>query len=118
MVWCGVIVFAVFVMLFGQRVAKKYGVLDRPGADQTRTRRVPTLQGVWVILGVFAVMGIFRPELRSQRAVQGFGIGALLLGMVTLRDDRAYYHPELKSPGPLLRLLTQVVVALIALFRG
>lgn len=76
------------------------------------------MQGVFLLLGVLIVIAIAMSSLYQQTAIQGFAIGALVLGIVTAIDDRAYYHDHTRSPPARVRLGVQIGVAILAIMLG
>jgi len=54
---------AILVSIGGILLFRKLKILDKPGNDLKNTRKpVPTIQGIFVYLGFFAIIAIVFPE--------------------------------------------------------
>ncbi|MBU0627177.1 hypothetical protein KKG31_02985 [Patescibacteria group bacterium] len=56
-------IIAIIVAIIGIILFRKFKILDKPGTDLKNTRKpVPTIQGIFVYLGFFAIIAILFPE--------------------------------------------------------
>lgn len=108
----------VFVSVGGLLLFKKLHVLDKPWSDLKNTRKpVPTLQGVFVILGLIIGVGVLYPEYFSSRLFLWLLIPGLLIGVVELIEELSYLGRFPKIP-PFVRLIVHFVSAFLAVWIG
>ncbi|NCO98053.1 hypothetical protein GW864_02655 [bacterium] len=56
-------IIAIVIAIIGLVLFKKLKVLDKPGNDLKNTRKpVPTIQGIFVYIGFFAIIAILFPQ--------------------------------------------------------
>jgi UDP-N-acetylmuramyl pentapeptide phosphotransferase/UDP-N-acetylglucosamine-1-phosphate transferase len=90
---------------------KKLKILDKPGPDVPPRNRVPNIQGLVLILGVFMTFLIFFPEYLTANPLKSFFVGSIILAVVYLLDNFINIHP-------FVRLLIQIIAASIIYFWG
>ena len=98
------------------RLARRFGVIDRPGDRKVNTREgIPLLGGVAVSLGVFAGLLTFGlmgyTTLEIDRRIWGYVIGGSILVIMGVWDDRFCLNAWQKLP-------IQIVCALVAIGFG
>jgi len=109
-------VFALTVVLhiFSLRAFPRWGLLDFPERYGLSRRPIPYSTGILAIVAFLVFFITFESTLALKPwSMQACGLiaGIVILGIVTFRDDR---HPLPSS----LRLLVQVIVALIVFLTG
>jgi len=104
-------------------LARKFGVMDRPGERKVHRRLVPSWGGLAIYLAfsgsialIFLFHGAFRLVLRShhfpvQKYLVGIFLGATIITILGLIDDKRGLKPTLK-------LLGQITAALVLLWYG
>lgn len=109
------------VAIFGIEVFTKWKILDKPGPDVPARPGVPNMQGIFLVLGFVACMLIFFPQYLSNQQFLGLLFGWLIVGAVESIDTiLGLNYKGLKTRGinKKIRLLVQIIVALIAIFVG
>ena len=97
MQWLGVIATAIAIVLAGVLLFQQWKILDRPGPDLKRKKRVPTMQGIFLAVGVFATLALFFPDLFLHQEMWGMVMGAGILLLVVSADDILYMLSDGKS---------------------
>lgn len=93
----------------------RYAILDKPGHDVPKRKRVPTIQWIWSVLAVVIVTALFRPELMTETYMIWLRIGLALLVTVNFIDELGrIVHPRYRL-SPKLKFVVQAAAALIAL---
>lgn len=93
----------------------KKNILDKPGHDVPKRKRVPTIQWIGSILAVLIVTWLFRPELLTESYMLWLWIGLWLLVTVNFIDELwRIFHPKYRL-SPKLKFVVQAAAALIAL---
>lgn len=77
----------IVVALLWLYCSKKRNWRDRPGHDQERTKPVPTLQGVFVYIGLIVVLAIVFPSLLTHKETWSFVLGAGCLCVLAVVDE-------------------------------
>ena len=76
---------------------------------------MPTLQGVFVILAMMVVVGVFFPQWYSSQLFLGLLIPSLLIGTVELIEELSYLGKFPKIP-PFIRLIVHLLSAGLAIW--
>jgi UDP-N-acetylmuramyl pentapeptide phosphotransferase/UDP-N-acetylglucosamine-1-phosphate transferase len=63
------------IAIFGIEVFTKWKILDKPGPDVPPRDRVPTMQGIMLIIGFIATMLIFFPQYLHEKQFLGLLFG-------------------------------------------
>lgn len=111
MIWILVVLFAVFWSFLGLYLFKKLKILDKPWPDVPPRERVPNIQGLVLFLWVFLTFLLFFKDYLWAAPIKALFIWWWLLVFIYLLD--IYF----KIP-PLIRLIVQIVAALIAYWIG
>ncbi len=109
------------VAIFGIEVFTKWKILDKPGPDVPARAGVPNMQGIFLVVGFIASMLIFFPSYLQQDAFLGLLFGGLLIAIVESVDTILglnYKGLKTKWLNKKIRVLVQIVVALMAMFVG
>ena len=117
MMWYFLLIVIVLIIAFwGLKCFQKWRILDKPGSDLKNTRApVPTLQGVFVILAMMVVVGVFFPQWYSSQLFLGLLIPSLLIGTVELIEELSYLGKFPKIP-PFIRLVVHLLSAGLAIW--
>lgn len=96
-----------------KNIAKKYQILDRPGARKIHKREIPLLGGVAIFLSFFLVLFIFSGKFLagdlSLSHLLGFFIGALLIIIGGVLDDKYDLSPKLQIIFPILAVVALII---------
>ena len=76
---------------------------------------MPTLQGVFVILAMMVVVGVFFPQWYRSQLFLGLLIPSLLIGTVELIEELSYLGKFPKIP-PFIRLVVHLLSAGLAIW--
>lgn len=96
-------------------VARRYGIVDRPGGRRIHLGVTPRLGGVAVLLGFFVSFLVFLPEIAPNfkpKQLLGFSLAALLLLVVGVIDDKRGLSPWLQLGSQIMAGLLLVVVGM------
>lgn len=93
-----------------RQVALRVGLMDQPSARKVHRSPIPLLGGVVIYLSFIVALVLFGDRFYVNQVV-GIFLGATLVSFVGLWDDR-------RELSPLLRLLGQIVAALILIASG
>lgn len=104
----------VIIAIAGLEICKKWKILDKPGPDVPARPRVPTLQGIFLIIGFFAITAIIFPTYYDMPEFQGLAVGWAFIMIFALIDTRLESRGK-KWIKAKYRLVLQVLTALIAL---
>lgn len=108
---------AIVINIFGIRVFRKMGILDKPGNDLKNTRKpVPTILGVFTYLGFGIIVAILFPEYLSNRLFLGLMAGAFPIMIVQLLDELRYIDKIKLNLPSRIRLISHVVGAVLAVY--
>jgi len=101
------------IMLAGLWLFKKLGILDTPRKykDLDRKTPVPRLMWIFLILAVVVSIVLLIPGYWHFKEVQALFAGAIFLGIIAVIDDIKWLSPK-------VRLLVQVLVAIIGILWG
>lgn len=119
--YIGSAILCLMVAIFGIEVFTKWKILDKPGPDVPNRAGVPNMQGIFLILGFVASMLIFFPDYLTQKPFLGLLFGGLLIGIVESVDTILglnYQGLKTKGLNKKVRVLIQIIVAMIAMFIG
>lgn len=112
MIWWAIILSALWFVILGLRLFRRFGILDKPGPDIIPMRLpVPNVQWIFLILGFFAIVAIFFPEFYLDVRFLWFAWGALVIFLVSLIDSFVPVKAK-------FRLFIQFFVAAFALRFG
>lgn len=113
--------FSIIVLIIavaGLSLFKKYKVLDKPGSDLKNTRKpVPTLQGIFVILGLIGGVVCIYPEYFFNPLFLGLLIPGILIWIVEMFEELSYLG-KFPKISPLIRLLVHIFAAFLAVWIG
>ena len=101
-----IFLFAVFFSIIFLFIFKKLKILDKPGPDVPKRKRVPNLQGIVLFIGFWLSLFLFYNDAFWSTSILSLFFATLLLIGVYLLDD------FLEIP-PWFRLLVQIVAASI-----
>jgi UDP-GlcNAc:undecaprenyl-phosphate GlcNAc-1-phosphate transferase len=93
-----------------RRLALHFGVLDQPAARKIHTSPVPLMGGI-AIYGAFILALIFFGDRRYVNEVVGIFVGASLVSLMGIIDDR-------RGLGSYIKLAGQILAAGILIFSG
>lgn len=95
-------------------LAKRLGIVDRPGGRRIHSAVTPRLGGLAVLVGFFAAMAVYLPSISPHfrpGQLGAFAIAAAILLAVGLIDDKW-------GVSPVIQLLSQVAVGAILVAVG
>jgi UDP-GlcNAc:undecaprenyl-phosphate GlcNAc-1-phosphate transferase len=98
-----------FYWLFG-----RLGILDKPWPDVPQRDRVPTLQGIPLLLAIFVLIAILVPQTEFWvygSAFFGFFIGTVLIGVLSVIDELWRLVHQRYRISAKVRLLAQTLAA-------
>lgn len=119
--YIGSAILCLMVAIFGIEVFTKWKILDKPGPDVPNRAGVPNMQGIFLILGFVGSMLIFFPDYLTQKPFLGLLFGGLLIGIVESIDTILglnYQGLKTKGLNKKIRVVIQIIVAMIAMFIG
>lgn len=105
----------------GLHLTRSLGVLDKPGPDVPKRPRVPTLQGIFLLLvAALLLLLLYKPYLPVSTSSPFFilCLGILLLAFVSTWDEMEYLISKKRAVPAKVRLLVQIGVASLAFFVG
>jgi len=105
--------------LIGFTLFKKLKILDKPGKDVPKRKRVPTLQGIVLIINFFVLWITFYPEYFTFTRDNPFlwlFLWWLLIALLSFIDELWRISHKSFTLSPPVRLFWQVAAALLALF--
>ncbi len=77
----------VFVALLWLVIARSFGVLDKPGRDISARKPVPTIQGIFLCIGLILSVLIWLPEYATHPKVRPFLVGTWALMILFAVDE-------------------------------
>jgi len=105
-----------FVWLF---LFKKLHILDKPGNDLKNTRKpVPTIQGIFVYIGFFAIIAILFPQYLHNNLFLGLLCGSLPIVIVELIEELSYIDIIKIKIHPMIRLIADIAGWILAVYIG
>lgn len=119
--YIGAALFCLMIAIFGIELFTKRKILDKPGPDVPARKSVPNFQGIFLIVAFVGAMLIFFPEYLHEKQFLGLLLGTILIGVVETIDQllgRNYKGLKTKGLNKKIRVLIQVIVAMIAMFVG
>jgi len=103
-------VIAIAIAIIGLILFRKWKILDKPGNDLKNTRKpVPTIQGIFVYIGFFAIVGILFSQYLHNNLFLGLLYGSLPIVIVELIEELSYIDIIKVKIHPLLRLLAHIL---------
>jgi len=107
---------SIIIIVIGLYLSRRRWILDKPGPDIKPARKwVPTMQGAVAYVAILAALTILIPQRRTNSIVLWFVVWITILIIVATRDECAYLY-KTKDVPMILRLLTQVVAAGVAIY--
>jgi UDP-GlcNAc:undecaprenyl-phosphate GlcNAc-1-phosphate transferase len=91
-----------------KRFAFRFGFVDKPNSRKVHTHLMARIGGLAIILGALVPLLIWLP---LNRAVIAYSVGAFIIIVLALLDDKY-------DLSPLLKLAVQSIAAVIAVFYG
>jgi UDP-GlcNAc:undecaprenyl-phosphate GlcNAc-1-phosphate transferase len=116
---CIMLLITSILALGGVHLTQALGILDKPGPDVPKRPRVPTLQGVFLLLNVSILLLLFyKPHLPLTSGSPFFALSVWLciLAIVSCIDEMWYLVSKKRSVPAKVRLLVQIWVASLAFF--
>lgn len=108
---------ALACMLGGRWLFKKWTILDKPKQDQKQARKpVPTILGTFVLLSFVIVVAVLYPEYLHNPIVWGLLVAGIIIGVPAFLDELNYLGRSKLNFPPFVRLITQVVAAVAAVW--
>jgi len=98
---------------FSKKLSIKVGAIDKPRSRGMHSRELPRMGGIAIVLGFLVALGIaavFLPDVRTGQFL-GFVIGAIIIVIAGVIDD-------IRSLRPAMKLVLQIVAALVVIFSG
>lgn len=111
------IVGAMGIGRIGVRLFGRWGILDKPGPDVPKRNAVPTLQGLIAIVSFFLLVYLFYPGYLDRSIDEpffGLLVGGVVLAVVSFVDELGRIYDRAYRVGPIVRLIVQIWVALVA----
>lgn len=110
-------VIAIAIAIIGLILFRKWKILDKPGNDLKNTRKpVPTIQGIFVYIGFFAIVGILFSQYLHNNLFLGLLYGSLPIVIVELIEELSYIDIIKVKIHPLLRLLAHILGWILAVY--
>src|SRR5260370_28127712 len=81
-----------------QQVALRYGMVDHPGPRKVHVQPMPLLGGLAIYLGVLIAL-LVSMDGPAMKQVIGIYLGATLVALVGILDDRGLLHHQIKLFG-------------------
>lgn len=107
---------SLIIIFAGLYISKRLWILDRPGPDIKPARKgVPTMQGAVAYIAILTALTILIPQWRTNSIVLWFVVWITILIIVATRDECAYLY-KIKDVPMILRLLTQMIAAGVAIY--
>lgn len=104
----------IVVAITGLEICKKWKILDKPGPDVPPRSRVPTMQGIFLVLWFLAVTAIIFPGYYAKPEFLWLVYGGGFIVAFSLIDTRLESRGK-KWIKAKYRLVLQIIAALIAL---
>ncbi|HKL43741.1 MAG TPA: hypothetical protein VJ892_00500 [Candidatus Absconditabacterales bacterium] len=112
-----VFIFVIFAV--GHFLFKKFGILDRPGADLKGVRGpVPTLMGVFAYISFVFAIWFFFPQILGDNIFLGLILGVLPIFLVELVEELGYMGRIKFRIPQIVRLLAHIGGAILAVYIG
>lgn len=110
-------IIAIICAVIGLLLFKKLRILDKPGNDLKNTRKpVPTIQGIFVYLGFFAIIAILFPQYLDNNLFLGLLFGSLPIVIVELIEELSYIDIIKINIHPLIRLCAHILWGVLAVY--
>jgi UDP-GlcNAc:undecaprenyl-phosphate GlcNAc-1-phosphate transferase len=110
LIFAGALIFAVGGTPIARKLAWQLGIIDQPSARKVHLKPIPRLGGLAIYVAFVLALLIFEDRFRIPQLIS-IMIGATLVSFLGIWDDRWSLHP-------LLKLVGQIVAALILIFSG
>jgi UDP-GlcNAc:undecaprenyl-phosphate GlcNAc-1-phosphate transferase len=110
LIFTGALIFAVSGTPAARKLGWRLGIIDQPGARKVHLKPIPRLGGLAIYAAFILALLIFEDRFRIPQLISIL-IGATLVSFLGVWDDRWGLRP-------LLKLLGQVIAALILVFSG
>jgi UDP-GlcNAc:undecaprenyl-phosphate GlcNAc-1-phosphate transferase len=118
MMWLYIVVMVLVLAWVWLRWFARLGILDRPGADIVPARKpVPTMQGLILYAVFLLIVSVFFPQWWSFSLFQWLFAGISIFLLVTTVDESFYIRGKQDLPA-WIRLLAQIVAAVVAIYIG
>jgi len=112
-------IIAIVIAIIGLVLFKKLKVLDKPGNDLKNTRKpVPTIQGIFVYIGFFAIIAILFPQYLHNNLFLWLLCGSLPIVIVELLEELNYIGITKRKIHPRIRLLAHILGGILAVYVG
>lgn len=110
LIFTGALIFAIGGTPVARKLAWRLGIIDQPSASKVHLKPIPRLGGLAIYIAFILALLIFEDRFRIPQLVSIL-MGATLVSFLGVWDDRWSLHP-------LLKLVGQIVAALILVFSG
>jgi UDP-GlcNAc:undecaprenyl-phosphate GlcNAc-1-phosphate transferase len=110
LIFAGALIFAVSGTPLARKLGWRLGIIDQPSARKAHLKPVPRLGGLAIYAAFIMALLIFEDRFRIPQLISIL-MGATLVSFLGVWDDRWSLHP-------LLKLVGQIVAALILVFSG
>jgi UDP-GlcNAc:undecaprenyl-phosphate GlcNAc-1-phosphate transferase len=110
LIFAGALIFAVSGTPIARKLAWQLGIIDQPSARKVHLKPIPRLGGLAIYVAFVLALLVFEDRFRISQLIS-IMIGATLVSFLGVWDDRWSLHP-------LLKLVGQIVAALILIFSG
>lgn len=104
---------ALFATPFAKKISIKYNVIDQPKSRGMHKEPIPRMGGIAIVIGFVITMILLAPFLEQLRSRQfiGFIVGAIIIAIVGIIDDK-------KNIKPRVKLAFQILASLIVVLTG
>lgn len=110
-------ILAIVIIIAGIWFFRKIKILDKPGNDLKNTRKpVPTIVGVFVYLGFFAIVAILFPQYLHNNLFRWIIVWSFPIILVQLLDELRYIDKIHFSLPSRVRLLSHILWAVLAVY--
>ena len=108
---------AIVVALIGLWIARKMDLLDKPGKDVPKRKRVPTLQWVTMLLSFTLLWLVLLPvhfEMTVANPFRGLLIWWWIVALLSFVDELGHIRHKKFHLTPMVRLIGQIIAIVIA----
>lgn len=112
-----ILIITIIVAVWWNMLFRHLWRLDRPWADVPKRDRVPSYQGVFVLIA-FIIASIRVPGVRDTAVWQALMWGTILLWWMALANDIVDRYTDMTWLSPLVRLVIQIVIIAAVVIYG
>lgn len=111
------IILSIWIIILWLLIFKKFKILDRPWNDLKNTRKpVPTMLGIFVYIGFFAIVWILFPDYFSSNLLRWLLAGSLPIIILETLEEFSYIWKIKFKIHPIIRLLIHVLWWILAVY--